>query len=103
FPDFLPEGTTIWLKDYRETLDLIEKGFLRAEEAFAEILKSGGNTQVVFKPADLFDSEKTFASLLERFHRVEFGNRFYLKPEAEHQLGIKPQPHFHKNFNLLAE
>ena len=103
FFDFAPKDTVIWLKDYRETLDLIEKGFLKAVDSFDQIMKVSGYTQVVFKPVDLFDSERSFDKLLSNFNRVEFGNRFYLKPEDEYNLGIRPQPHFHKNFNLLAE
>ncbi len=103
FFDFIPKDSIIWMKDYRETLDLVEKGFNKAVESFQGIMKSGGYTQVVFSPEDLFDSEKTFSKLLDNYNRVEFGHRFYLKPDREFDLGIKPQPHFHKNFNLLAE
>ena len=103
FFDFIPTDTVIWMKDYRETLDLIEKGFLKAVDSFDQIMRVSGYTQVVFKPIDLFDSEKSFDQLLKRFNKVEFGNRFYLKPDDEYNLGIRPQPHFHKNFNLLAE
>ncbi len=103
FFEFIPKDTVIWMKDYRETLDLIEKGFLKAVDSFDQIMRVSGYTQVIFKPIDLFDSEKSFDQLLKRFHKVEFGNRFYLKPDDEYNLGIRPQPHFHKNFNLLAE
>ncbi|MFY0602229.1 MAG: transcription-repair coupling factor [Cyclobacteriaceae bacterium] len=103
FLEFLPSDTTIWLKDYRETLDLIEKGFNKAQDSFSEIMKVSGNTQVVFKPEDLFDSEKSFDRILKKFTLVEFGNRFYLKPDEEFKLEIKPQPHFNKNFELLAK
>ncbi|RED94146.1 transcription-repair coupling factor [Marinoscillum furvescens] len=103
FFEFIPDDTIVWLKDYRETLDLIEKGFNKAEESFGEIMRVSGFTQVVLKPTDLFDSEQSFDKLLKKFNRVEFGNRYYLKPEEEFQLEIKPQPHFHKNFELLAQ
>lgn len=103
FLDFTPDNSIIWLKDYRETLDLIEKGFNRAVESFDQIMQVSGYTQVVFKPTDLFDSEKSFDKLLDKFNRVEFGNRFYLKPDDEYNLSVRPQPHFHKNFDLLAE
>jgi transcription-repair coupling factor (superfamily II helicase) len=102
FLEFLPGNAIIWLKDYRETLDLIEKGYNRAEESFADIMRKSGNTQVVFSPKDLFDSEKTFDDILKKFTLVEFGNRFYLKPREEYKFDIKPQPHFNKNFELLA-
>lgn len=103
FFDFIPDDSIIWLKDFRETLDLVEKGFNKAQESFSQIMKTSGNTQVIFKPDDLFDSENSFEPLLNKYHRVEFGNRFYLKPDEEFNLSIKPQPHFHKNFQLLAD
>lgn len=103
FLEFAPEGSIVWMKDYRETLDLVEKGFNKAQESFDQIMSTSGYTKVVFKPEDLFDSEKSFDKLLDKFNRVEFGKRFYLKPDEEFALGIKPQPHFHKNFNILAD
>ncbi|MEP4532385.1 MAG: transcription-repair coupling factor [Cyclobacteriaceae bacterium] len=103
FLEFMPEKTVVWLKDYRETLDLVEKGFNKAEASFDEIMKKSGNTQVVFGPKDLFDSEVSFDKTLKHFNLVEFGNRFYLKPKEEFKLDIKPQPHFNKNFELLAQ
>ncbi len=103
FLDFLPQDSCIWLKDYRETLDLIEKGYNKAEESFAEMMRKSGDTQVVFSPKDLFDSEKTFDPILRKFNLIEFGNRFYLKPKEEYKFEIKPQPHFNKNFELLAK
>ena len=103
FFDFVPNDTVVWMKDYRETLDLIEKGFNKATDSFEQIMRVSGYTQVIFKPEDLFDSEKSFNQLLKKFNKVEFGNRYYLKPDDEYNLGIRPQPHFHKNFELLAE
>ncbi len=102
FLEFLNPKTTIWIKDYRETLDLIEKGYNKAEESFQQMMKASGNTQVVFSPIDLFDSEKSFDSILKKFGIVEFGNRYYLKPEEEYNFEIKAQPHFNKNFDLLS-
>lgn len=103
FLEFLPDNSSVWLKDYRETLDLIEKGFNKADDSFSQIMKVSGNTQVVFEPRDLFDSEKSFSQVLRKFNLVEFGNRFYLKPDEEFKLEIKPQPHFNKNFELLGQ
>lgn len=103
FLEFIPDNSTIWIKDYRETLDLIDKGFSKAQESFDQIMRVSGYTKVILSPQDLFDSEKTFDKLLDNYKRVEFGNRFYLKPDQEFKLSIKPQPHFHKNFELLAE
>ncbi|MFT6866389.1 MAG: transcription-repair coupling factor (superfamily II helicase) [Cyclobacteriaceae bacterium] len=102
FLEFLNPDTNIWIKDYRETLDLIEKGYNKAEESFQQLMRASGNTQIVFSPQDLFDSEKTFDSTLKKFHLIEFGNRFYLKPDEEYNFEIKPQPHFNKNFALLG-
>ncbi|MFT7197164.1 MAG: transcription-repair coupling factor (superfamily II helicase) [Marinoscillum sp.] len=103
FLSFFDDTATLWLKDYRETIDLIEKGYQKAQESFGAIMRTSGYTQVVLSPEDLFDSEKSFIKLLNDFRCVEFGNRFYLKPDREFAFDIRPQPHFHKNFQLLAD
>ncbi len=103
FLSFLPENSVVWVKDYRETLDLIDKGFQKAEESFSQIMKASGNTKVVLAPSDLFDAESTFSPIIQKFSIIEFGTRFSLKPEAEFKLNFKPQPNFNKNFAMVAE
>ena len=101
--EYIPEDTLVWFKDFRETTDLIEKGYQKAKESFDEIMKMSGSTQVVFEPDDLFDSEKSFTSLIQSFKKIEFGKRFYLKTEKTFEFRIKPQPTFHKKFEILCQ
>lgn len=103
FLDFLPENSSVWIKDYRQTLDLIDKGFSKAQESFERIMQKSGHTQVVASPEDLFETSTSFDPILRRFKLVEFGSRFSLKPDIEFKSSSKPQPHFNKNFPLLAE
>lgn len=102
FFEFLPDNTISWFKDYRETSDLIEKGYLKAKESFDQIMAMSGNTQVVLKPEDLFDSESSFKKLTDPLKKIEFGKRFYLNHDQVIQFEVRPQPTFHKKFDLLA-
>ncbi|WP_139925504.1 transcription-repair coupling factor [Hymenobacter sp. DG01] len=103
FLDFIPKNTCIWAKDVRQTLDVVDESFDKAEASFKELLEVAGGTQVVSKPADLFESGKTFKKLLEGFPVVEFGKRFYFKGAEEFQFTTKPQPSFNKDFNRIVK
>ncbi|TGE09836.1 transcription-repair coupling factor [Hymenobacter fodinae] len=103
FLDFIPKNTCIWAKDLRQTLDVVDESFDRAEANFKELLEVAGGTQVVSKPADLFESGKSFKKLLEGFAVVEFGKRFYFKTGEEFQFSSKPQPSFNKDFNRIVK
>ncbi|GAB3232877.1 transcription-repair coupling factor [Hymenobacter seoulensis] len=103
FLDFIPKNTTIWAKDLRQALDVVEESFDRAEAGFKELLEVAGGTQVVSKPEDLFETNKSFKKLLESFAVVEFGKRFYYKTGEDFQFNSKPQPSFNKDFNRLVK
>ncbi|MEH0157821.1 transcription-repair coupling factor [Limibacter armeniacum] len=103
FLRFLPQDTTIWVKEYQLTLDVIENYFERATDSFQEILAANGNTQVIHGPDELFETKDNFEKFAEQYHRVEFGNRFFLKPDLEIVFESSPQPSFNKDFNMLAD
>ncbi|GAB3304010.1 transcription-repair coupling factor [Hymenobacter tenuis] len=103
FLDFIPKNTAIWAKDLRQALDVVEESFDRAEAGFKELLEVAGGTQVVSKPEDLFETNKSFKKLLEGFAVVEFGKRFYYKTGEDFQFNSKPQPSFNKDFNRLVK
>ncbi|TGE27312.1 transcription-repair coupling factor [Hymenobacter metallicola] len=104
FLDFIPRNTAIWAKDVRQTLDIVEESFDRAEQGFKEMLASAGGVQIVSKPEDLFESGKTFKKLLDGFPIVEFGKRFHFKAGAEEfTFSAKPQPSFNKDFSRLVK
>jgi len=103
FLEYLPENSTIWLKDYREIIDILDKSMDKCQESFQSILKSSGNTQVINSPGQLLIDSKTFILNLEKHKIIEFGKRYFLKSEQEIVFAFKPQPTFHRNFHLLAE
>ncbi|MEM9895925.1 MAG: transcription-repair coupling factor [Bacteroidota bacterium] len=103
FLNYISKDTFIWLKDYQQTLDLIDKSFDKVEEQFESILEATGNSALITKPDQLFETADSFSSLLSDFTKIEFGKRYYLPPEEELTLPIRPQPSFHKNFTLLSD
>jgi transcription-repair coupling factor (superfamily II helicase) len=103
FLGFLPEGTTVWFKDYQFTLDIIEENFLKAQAQFDQIVSNSVNKKLLLKPKDLFDDADSFAGLLLPFKRVEFGHKFYLKDAQLCNFDTQPQPSFNKNFDLLVQ
>ncbi|MCP4460483.1 MAG: transcription-repair coupling factor, partial [Cytophagales bacterium] len=102
FLKFFPEESLIWIKDYRNLLDIVQRGFDKVSESFDELMKMSDHTKVISTPEVLFETGQSIERHLEPFQKVEFGKQFYLNGE-EVLFQIKPQPHFHKNFNLLAE
>jgi len=102
FLSFLPDDTVVWMKDYRGTIDIVNKGFDKVSESFDALMKVSDNTQVVKNPEDLYNSGDTLKKELESFRKVEFGIRYYLGDAVTVDFEISPQPSFHKNFELLA-
>ncbi|QMU30591.1 transcription-repair coupling factor [Adhaeribacter radiodurans] len=102
FLEFLPSNTRLWFKDVRHAIDIIDESFTKAEQAFEYLMLTSGNTKVVSKPEDLFESGKSFKKLLEPFTTVEFGKRFHFKASETITFNTKPQPSFNKDFNLLV-
>ncbi|MDQ3392851.1 MAG: DEAD/DEAH box helicase, partial [Bacteroidota bacterium] len=102
FLDFLPKDTIVWFKDYQQTLDVIEDYYKKATENFQKTLKSGGNVQIVMEPGVLFETSESFKKQLDNFKILEFGNRFYNKPDKIFEFKAEPQPSFNKNFELIA-
>jgi len=102
FLKFFPEEAVIWIKDYRNTLDIVQRGFEKVTESFEQLMAVSGQSKVISDPIILFETGASLTDLLAPFRKIEFGKRFYLKGD-EVDLHIKPQPHFHKNFSLLVE
>ncbi len=99
FLDFLsPEHTQVWCRDRQQTGDIIKAYFAKAEENFDELMHAAGNTQVVFGPDALFETQAHFSESLSQFTTVEFGNRFQVATERVFTIESQPQPSFNKNF-----
>lgn len=99
--EFVALETRIWFKDFRLTVDVIQKSFDKVSESFQRIVASS-NTQVVLSPEKLFDDGDSFLSLTNPFTKIEFGNRFELKNPVVFEWPSSAQPSFNKNFELLA-
>ena len=102
FLDFLPKNTKIWIKDVQQTLDVVDQYYDKASASFQTILENSGQSQVVLSPSDLFETSKSLQIELKKFQNIEFGNRFYSKPDNVFQLNADPQPSFSKDFELLT-
>ena len=102
FLSFLPEQTTLWIKDYQLTLDVMDECFLKASQAYA--LLSGGSKSgaLVMQPEQLFEQGSQFSALAEPFSTVEFGRQFYGKTSSKVVWESQPQASFNKNFDLLV-
>ena len=100
--EYLSENTLVWIKDLRETQDIIAKAFEKAVNSFQNILSISNNTQVVQSPSLLYETSKSFTSNLKKRKTIEFGKRSFLSPTFKIDFQNKPQPLFHKNFEFLA-
>ncbi|PCJ89587.1 MAG: transcription-repair coupling factor [Flavobacteriales bacterium] len=99
FLEFLGKNTSVWLKDFQLTIDLLEKEFEKAKTAFENI-----NSEITHLPPDELYVDKTlFSEQLKKHSLVEFGNNFHLEPTSTFSFNQKPQPVFNKNFELLTE
>ncbi|MFD2513039.1 transcription-repair coupling factor [Pontibacter locisalis] len=103
FLDFLPANTTLWFKDVRLTLDVIDEYFDKASHNFEKLMAGSGGTQIVSDPEQLFQTQKQFKKLLEKYTVVEIGKRFHFKNTEVLPLQAKPQPSFNKDFNRLVK
>jgi transcription-repair coupling factor (superfamily II helicase) len=103
FLEFLPRTTCLWVKDMRQTLDIVTELFDKAESNFKRLLEEAGGMQIVSKPSDLFEAGKSLKKCLDEFAIVEFGKRFYFKNSQEFQFTAKPQPSFNKDFDRLIK
>ncbi|MGI4869697.1 MAG: transcription-repair coupling factor [Janthinobacterium lividum] len=103
FLEFLPPTSCLWLKDVRQTLDVVTELFDKSEANFQRMLSEAGGMQIVSKPADLFENGKSLKKCLDDFAIVEFGKRFYFKNAQEFQFTAKPQPSFNKDFERLLK
>ncbi len=102
FLNFLPKNTKIWFKDVQLTLDVISKYHETATTSFKDIMEKSNNTQVIQNPELLFETHDSLLTDLGKHDIVEFGNRYYFKPDSDFSYNSEPQPSFHKNFELIA-
>ncbi|WP_181305227.1 transcription-repair coupling factor [Rufibacter sp. XAAS-G3-1] len=102
FLDFIPADSIVWVKDYRQAVDVVTESFEKAEQSFKEMLEASAGMQIVSNPEDLFESGKSFKKALETFTLVEFGKRFNFRNAEVVQFQAHPQPSFNKDFQRLV-
>lgn len=99
FLEYLPDSTSIWLKDYEITVDMLEKEFEKVEAVYAKLTSPLER----LKPNDLYNSPENFKKNIQQFSVVEFGNQFKFKADTTVEYVMSPQPNFNKNFEILIE
>ncbi len=100
FFNYIPEDTLVWIKDYRETVDIIDRCFDKASESYSN--NASGDINISSSPELLFETGSEFESSLSAFKLIEFGKRFH-NSGNKFQFEFRPQPTFHKNFELLVQ
>ncbi|MEP3387731.1 MAG: transcription-repair coupling factor [Reichenbachiella sp.] len=103
FLDYVPNNSKIWIKDYQNTMDVLDKSFAKAKESFDTILEASGGASLAMDPNQLFETSASFEAAIEDYVKIEFGNRFYLNGADAFSFDANPQPSFNKNFDLIAE
>ncbi len=107
-PEFLPENTIVWLKDW----DVIKEKIIQQEEeleAFLSLLNGGfsfqhndesGDKSLKEIKQDDFVNHRAIETQLQQRHIVEFGYKSRLS-SYEITFTTKAQPSFNRNFDLL--
>ena len=103
FLEYIPRNSKIWIKDFQQTIDVLDNYFEKAREEFTTILDATNQTKVVLTPEELFSDGAAFKSHLQKLTQIEFGNRFYLETSSRFQFNAEVQPPFKKNFDLIAQ
>ena len=98
---FLPETTTVWIKDVENAQAAIQKVFNQVEVEWAHLLEVLGAKGLITKPEQLYDNGPQFGKLMKLFTQIHFGSKSPKDAEAIEFMG-KPQPSFNKDFNLLG-
>lgn len=107
FTDYLPDDTLLVTKDLGFVHDRIEQtyaeGFARQaqqeQEASSE-MEEAQQRQRLQKELLLISGE-TFLRGVSSLQRIGIGTKAEGKPEATLQYNLKPQPLYHKNFEML--
>ncbi len=97
FLSYIPENTVLWLDDLKFTTDRI--GF--ESEKAAEVMQTWKEEFENLLPHEFFIQGKQFATDVQKFSIIEFGNKFENKGSTIFNFKTSPQPSFNKNFDLL--
>lgn len=99
FLEFLPNTSTIWLKDFVLTKDKINKAFENASNVYSHIDSPIRH----IPPNELYTSKDEFILDSKKFSTIEFGTNAYFDSDLTITVQSDAQPAFNKNFDLLSE
>ncbi len=99
----LPVATPVWIKDYEMVLATIEKDYAQATATFHEKATESGIGKALRPPEMLWETPESWSQALQRLTTIEFGTRFYCKPDEVLRYESSAQPSFNQDFALLAE
>ena len=102
FLDFIPNNTSIWIKDIKGLIEIIDTSFSKVEESFQSILVATGGSKLIIKPEQLFETRHSIKESLKNYSLIEFGSKNALKAE-EITFSFKAQPTFSKKFERFTE
>ena len=98
---FLPENTTVWVKDMDNAQAAIQKVFNQVEVEWTHLLEKLGAKGLISSPEQLYDNGPEFAKGMKPFTKIHFGGKAPKDADIIEFSG-KPQPSFNKDFNLLG-
>ncbi len=99
FLQFMPNNSTVWMKDYQITVDRLDKEIQKATASYEKLEAQTAH----LKPDELFTTKELFNQLLGKFPLIEFGSKNYFSSTLEIEYNLSPQPSFNKKFDLLIE
>ena len=99
FLQFMPNNSTVWMKDYQITVDGLDKEIKKATASYEKLEAQTAH----LKPDELFTTKELFNQLLGKFPLIEFGSKKYFSSTLEIEYNLSPQPSFNKKFDLLIE
>ncbi|RMG81439.1 MAG: transcription-repair coupling factor [Bacteroidetes bacterium] len=98
FLEFLPPSVTLWIQDANLSEEILRTQFEKVIKAYDRLSEAS----LHLKPEELYLSPGNFQQLLKEFYTIEWHADSGLS-EKTLVFNELPQPHFHKNFELLIE
>lgn len=99
FLQFIPTGTTIWMRESEMIFEKISADYIKAQEFY----QANGASSIQLSPEELFCDAKEILTGISNFNVIECGSRPVFTDRQVIQVHSTPQPAFHKNFNLITQ
>ncbi|MBN1650875.1 MAG: transcription-repair coupling factor [Bacteroidales bacterium] len=97
--DLFPKATCIWFEKKELLADSFSLSFEKATQNYAALASPIKH----LKPEELYLDKAGFLSKLDDFLVFQYGSVANKGATTEYKFEIEPQPHFNKQFDLLAE